>query len=381
MFLWQKVRYFEAARTLNRQIVIKKFTQRINDMIFYTGSYTQQPSPAKNPGGAGISCFELDQASGHVKLHSHTEQRNPSYLTISRDRKFLYAVEELTEDHAPRVISYRIGQAGNLALVNSQPLTGDYACHLIIVKDLLLVANYMTGNALSFPILKDGSLSPCQQIIQHTGAGPNKARQERAHAHMVYPYQEDHLYIVDLGIDRAKAYQLNPETKKWKALPELDIPIDRGAGARHMEMDATQSHAYILSELSGEIFAFKKAGDGFERIQRISFVPKDYKGAFGGAAIRLHPYGNFLYASNRGSDSIAVFKIDEVSGMISLIANDSSGGKTPRDFNIDPSGKWLIAANQDSDTLVTFRIDQGTGILSLSSETPAGTPVNICWLS
>ncbi len=146
-----------------------------------------------------------------------------------------------------------------------------------------------------------------------------------------------------------------------------------------MVMDASQMHAYILSELSGEIFVFKNLGQGFESIQKISFVPPGFKGIYGGAAIRLHPNGKYLYASNRGPDSISIFSIDQSTGLLSKVGDEPSGGKTPRDINIDPSGNWLIAANQDSDSLEVFRVDGDKGTLVSVSKTDVNTPVNICW--
>jgi 6-phosphogluconolactonase len=349
-------------------------------MIFYTGCYTQQPAPAQNPHGEGIGCFELDLAKGGMISLGYTRQRNPSYLTISSDGGYLYAVEELTEDMAPKVISYKVGMSGQLSMINSQPLNGDFACHLTIVRDQLIVANYDTGNTQSYPLRKDGGLEPCLQNIQHKGTGPNKTRQEGPHAHMVYPFREDHFYVVDLGIDKAKAYFLDKTTGTWRSASQLDMAIVPGAGARHMIMDKSQSYAYVLSELSGEVFVFKKRGERFELIQKISFVPVEYNDGFGAAAIRLHPTGKFLYTSNRGPDTISIFSVDR-EGTLSLLSNGGSGGKTPRDFNIDPSGNWLVAANQDSDTLVTFRINQRDGSLSKVAEIGVLTPVNICWLS
>ncbi len=350
-------------------------------MIFYTGSYTMQGSPATNPKGQGIGCFELDTTSGNIKLLRYTEQRNPSYLVISKDLKYLYAIEELTGTKNPRVLSYHIGDNGELTLLNFQFLTGDYASHLALVQDHLVVANYMTGNALTFPIMKGGSLAPCHQIIQHSGIGPESNRQEGPHAHMIYPFWDDHFFLVDLGIDRAKAYRLNQNGKSWEAMPQWDIVVRSGAGARHMVMNSTEMYAFVLSELSGEIFVFEKRIKGFEQIQEISFMSENYKDSFGGAAIRLHPDGQFLYASNRGPDTIVIFKVDVFSKTLSLVAHQSTEGHTPRDFNIDPSGNWLVAANQDSDTLVVFKIDRESGILDKTSTIQVGTPVNITWFA
>lgn len=347
---------------------------------FYTGSYTQEGTPANYPKGKGIGCFALNQNTGEVELCHYSPHRNPSYLLISKDKKYLYAVEEMYENLKPRVFSYSIENNGMLNLINSQELSGDYACHLAIVQNKLVVANYVSGNALSFPILEDGGLGSCHQVIQHVGKGINKERQETAHVHMVYPFNTNDMFLVDLGLDKAKAYQLNDHTKNWEPVPEFDIQIESGAGARHMVLDETQTYAFILSELTGAIFALKKERNGFKQFQKISFVPKHYKENFGGAAIRLHPTGKFLYASLRGSNTIAIFKVNKEHKTLSLVEYQSTEGKTPRDFNIDPSGQWLIAANQDSDTLVVFKIDKKTGVLNEKYKKTVETPVNITWL-
>lgn len=348
--------------------------------IFYTGSYTQQGSPAPKPTGKGIGCYELNTETGKIKLLHETKRRNPSYLLISMDKKFLYAVEEMYENLNPEVYCYKIEEGGALTFLNSQKIDGDYACHLAIIKYQLVIANYMSGNALSYPILEDRSLAPYNQLIQHEGKGPNKERQEAAHAHMICPFKDDHMYVVDLTLDMAKAYQFDSASKQWKAASDLDIKIEDGSGARHMAMDHKEEFAFVLSELSGEIFVADLRTGESEIIQKISFIPQNHDGEIGGAAIRIHPNGQFLYASNRGSDTIAIFKIEKTSKKLALVAHQSTGGKTPRDFNIDPSGRWLIAANQDSNTLGVFKINDSDGVLSLKSKVAVETPVNICWL-
>lgn len=349
-------------------------------MIFYTGSYTQNGTLTLAPKGEGIGCFELNQKTGATKLLHYTKQRNPSYLVISEDKNYLYAVEEMFESLEPRIFSYKIENHGLLKPINSQELVGDYACHLAIIQDRLIVANYVSGNALSFPILEDGSLAPCHQVIQHVGKGANKIRQETAHVHMVCSYKKDYMHLVDLGLDKAKAYKFNGNTKNWETALELDIHIESGSGARHMVFDKTHSHAYVLSELTGDVFVLKKEGNGFVQLQKIPSVPENYKEDFGGAAIRLHPTGKFLYTSTRGSDTLTIFKVNKENKTLSLVAYQSTKGKTPRDFNIDPSGEWLIVANQDSDTLVVFIIDKETGMLTKKSKKTVETPVNISWL-
>ncbi|GGD06025.1 lactonase family protein [Hyunsoonleella pacifica] len=348
--------------------------------VFYTGSYTGQGTPAENPEGKGIGCFEFNLETGEITEKSYTKQRNPSYLVISDDKKYLYAVEETQENLKPKVHAYKIKNNGDLRLINSQPISGDYACHLAIIENKLVLASYVSGNILSYPINTDGSLNSYSQDIRHEGVGPNKERQEAAHAHMIYPFAHNQMYAVDLTLDAAKAYQWKVKTKQWESTPNLDIHIASGSGARHMVMDYNQEFAYILGELTGEIFVADLSVGESTIVQNISFIPKNHDGAVGGAAIRLHPNGKFLYASNRGSETIAIFKIDDQSKQLSLVAHQSTYGKTPRDFNIHPEGKWLIAANQDSNSLEVFEINTNDGTLQKKSTFKVNTPVNICWL-
>lgn len=348
--------------------------------IFYTGSYTQDGAPAVHPKGDGIGCFQLNLETGEVQLLHYTKQRNPSYLVISDDKQFLYAVEEMYAILNPKIYAYKIEKDASLTLLNSQNITGDYACHLAIIKDRLVIANYVSGNALSYPILADGSLATLSQEIKHKGTGPNTERQEAAHPHMIYPFSDNNMYVVDLTLDTAKTYQFDSNSVQWLANPKSDIKIDSGSGARHMIMDKNENYAYILGELTGEIFVSNLSDAQNKIIQKISFIPKHFVGTIGGGAIRMHPSGKFLYASNRGTETITIFKIDEKNKTLVLVEYQSTQGKTPRDFNIDATGNWLIAANQDSDNLVVFKINAKTGLLEVKSTLTVNTPVNICWL-
>lgn len=348
-------------------------------MIFYVGSYTQEGAPASNPTGIGISCCNIDDNTGEITHFQVVDQRNPSYLVVSLNKQFLYAIEEMYQNLAPKIYAYRILKSGILTLINSQELIGDYACHLAIITNHLIVANYVSGNILSFPIRKDGGLEPFHQVIQHTGISLNAERQEQAHAHMVLQYEEKKMFVVDLGIDKVKVYAFDDSLNSWNPQEEKDVLLPGGSGPRHMLLDKTEKIAYVLSELSGEVFVFKEYADRFEQVQRISFVPESYTGNFGGAAIRMHPNGRFLYASCRGANVITVFRISDLEGILVYVESVSSEGKSPRDFNISPSGKWLIAANQDTDTLVVFKLNEEDGKIKKHLSFAMQTPVNICW--
>jgi len=348
-------------------------------MIFYTGSYTiREGSPAPNPTGKGIGRFEFDPGSGEFSQLDFTWQRSPSYLFVSKNKKYLYAVEECIENLSPKIFAYEIGSIGELSLLNFQKIDGAYACHLCEANKQMIIANYMTGNALVYPINNDGTLATSNQMIQHKGSGIHSKRQTKPHVHMVYPFNDRNIFLVDLGLDRALAYSAD-EQGVWNAVSENDIYLHPGAGARHMDMNNDKSFAYILGELSGEIEVFENTGNGFNSIQRISFLPWEYNGDISGAAIRLHPNGKFLYASERGSGTISVFKVNTASGQLSYIKSEETKGKTPRDFNIDLTGEWLFAANQDSNLVVAFKI-KNDGLLQYASEQHVDTPVCLAFL-
>lgn len=348
-------------------------------MVFYTGSYTiREGSPASNPTGKGIGRFEFDPNKGEFRQLGYTWQRSPSYLFISKDKKHLYAAEECKGNFSPKIFSYEIGSIGELSLLNFQKIDGAYACHLCEANKQMIVANYMTGNALVFPIENDGSLATANQVIQHTGSGIHPERQTESHIHMVYPLNEQSIFLVDLGQDKALAYSAD-ELGTWNAVTKNNIFLHPGAGARHMVTNSDNSFAYILGELTGEIEVFENTGNGFRSIQRILFIPENYDGHISGAAIRLHPNGKFLYASERESDTISVFKVNTTSGKLSYSQYEGTRGRTPRDFNIDATGEWLFAANQDSNLVVAFKIKKD-GALQYASKQVVDTPVCIALL-
>ena len=348
-------------------------------MIFYTGCYTvMDGSPAPNPIGKGIGRFEFEPDTGKFKQLDYTLQRSPSYPYISKDKKTLYAAEECKQSLSPKLFAYKIREQGTLSLLNSQDINGAYACHLCEVNKQVIVANYMTGNAVVYPIQEDGSLAFANQTIQHTGCGIHPERQTGPHVHMVCQIDGKRYFLVDLGLDKALSYTEN-ESGAWIPDSGSDIQAHLGAGARHMVLSDNNRFAYILGELSGKIEVFKKCENGFISVQNISFVTEKVKGDISGAAIKLHPTGEFLYASERESGTIAVFKVNPVTGELSFMNSVDAKGKTPRDFSIDPTGEWLFVANQDSNLVVAFTIKQN-GTLQYVSEQHVGTPVCIAFL-
>jgi 6-phosphogluconolactonase len=244
----------------------------------------------------------------------------------------------------------------------------------------LFAANYAGGSLAVFPVHADGSLGAASTFIQHKGSSVDPARQTAPHAHSVYVSPDNRFLLAgDLGLDHVMVYRfdaakgtLTPNRPPFAALAP-------GSGPRHLAFAKDGKFVYVLSEMAATVTAFRyDAGAGrLEQTQSISMLPADYTGAKSGAEIFVHPSGKFLYASNRGHDTIAIFRIDPVSGALTAAGQVSTQGKTPRNFAIDPTGGFLLAANQDSGSIVVFRIDQSTGAL-----TPTGdvlkVPAPVC---
>ncbi len=337
-------------------------------MIVFVGCYTKKISEELVGKGRGIYCFEFDSTKGQLKLLEIIPALNPSYLTVSKDKNYLFAVEELAIEESPKIKSFKINSNGSnsfLTLINEQNLPGSYACHLNLTNSqtYLIVACYMSGNAFVYPLGVKGRILPYTQNIQHKGKGPNLIRQEAAHTHMIYAFGSNGIFIVDLSLDLAKAYILESSSRQFIESPELDISISKGAGARHMILHPNGNYAFVFSELTTELFSFKLIDNKFKSLEVLPSLPSDFDNIPSGAAIRMHPNGNFLYVSNRGVDSITIFRFDIESEKLLTIGYEPSGGKTPREINIDPTGQWLLVANQDSHNIVVFSINQKTGLL------------------
>lgn len=342
-------------------------------MKVFVGCYTEKISEEIVGKGEGINCFEFDTTSGSLKLEEIIPALNPSYMTLSKDGKFLFAIEEMDIAASPKIKSFRINddrKKSILTQINEQELPGSYACYLSILNSQhhVVVVCYMSGNVLLYPLNKDGSLAPFTQNIQHQGSGPNPIRQEAAHAHMAFPIDKNGLYVVDLGLDLAKYYSLQEPEKELIANLDMDLAVNPGAGARHMALHPNGKFAFIFTELTAELYSYERSQGRFEFLESKATLPFDFEMTPSGAAIRIHPNGQFVYVSNRAHDSIGVYRFDESSKKLTLLNREPSGGKTPREFNIDPSGQWLIVANQDSDNLVVFKINQETGLLKKHHE-------------
>lgn len=332
------------------------------DRVVYVGTY-----------GKGIYAFRFHPESGEMQaidLVAATD--NPSFLAIHPNRRFLYAVNE---DDDGAVSSYAIDdKTGKLTKLNRVPARGGGTCHVALDQTgkMLVVANYGTGSIASYPVLKDGALGEAKSFIQH--AGPSAP-----HAHCVTFSADNHFAIAaDLGLDKLFVYRVDPRNATLAANDPPFAQVKQGSGPRHFVFSHGTDRAYVINELASTItgFHYDAQRGALNAFQTISTLPEGFSGENFTAEIEIDPRGRFLYGSNRGHDSIAVFAIDPASGTLSLLEHVPAGGKIPRSFAIDPTGAYLFAANQKSDNIVQFRIDATTGRLQPTGKSlQVGAPV------
>ena len=272
-------------------------------------------------------------------------------------------------------------KTGKLTLLNALPALGEDPCYISLDKTgkYLLEANYTSGNVVVFRIGADGKLGPATANVRDEGTlGPNKERQDTAHAHWVETSAGNRFaYVADLGLDRVLIYKFDADLGQLSN-PDATQPdafraaLPPGSGPRHLAFSRDGNFMYVLGELQSTVTTFaNEARERYHALQTVSALPAAFSGRNDAAEIALHPSGKFIYTSNRGLDSIAVFQVDS-GGLLRLAANVRTGGKEPRHFSIDPSGNYLLAENQLSDKIVTFRIDQKTGAL-----TPTGASLEV----
>jgi 6-phosphogluconolactonase len=347
----------------------------------YIGTYTQDTG---NGRAEGIYAFDLNPANGAIdNFRLAARSPNPSYLAVSPSKKYLYAVNELKEfEGSPSgaVSAFALEDTGTLAFLNQKRSEGTAPCHIAInaAADTAVVSNYTSGTVAVFPLEENGRLADVAVVMQLTGSGPDRERQAASHAHsFVFDPGSSRGFACDLGADRIMAYLVAGASLKPMEVPWFSS--NPGAGPRHGIFHPSGKYAYFINELDSTVDALKltpSAAACFKRIQTISVLPSWAAGSGNtGAAIKCSPDGRFLYASNRGIDSIAVYRI-RGTGRLDLLEIDSSGGVKPRDFAIDPTGQFLVVCHQDSDNLAVFSIDPRTGRLNKKGEYPA--PSGVC---
>ena len=333
--------------------------QSQSDFIAYVGSFTRGKSK-------GIYAWRFNPSSGKLTaLGLAAETSNPSFLAVHPNRRFLYAVNE---NGAGTVSAFSIDAAtAKLALLNTASTRGNGPCHLAVDHSgkYLFAANYGSGSTAVLPIHDDGSLGEASAFVQHAGSSANKDRQSGPHAHCVTQSPDGRFLLVeDLGLDEVLVYRFDAAKGTLTANDPAFAKLAPGTGPRHLAFSPSGRFAYVVGEMFSNVTAFHydAARGALDEFQTISMLPADFKGNNSGAEIAVHPNGKFLYASNRGHNSVAVFAIDSAKGTLSALDRVPTGGRTPRSFAIDPTGQYLFAAHQDSDNIVVFRIDPQSGI-------------------
>jgi 6-phosphogluconolactonase len=344
-------------------LLLNSFCCLSQNFYLVAGTYT-------NSGSKGIYVYHFNAQTGKASLVNQTDSvTNPSFLILSHDANFIYAVNETNGADPGKVSAFSFNKNdGSIKLINTQLSGGDDPCHLSLSDDgkWIAVANYTGGSLSVFPVNKDGSLEAYSQLFQDSGSSIDKERQEKAHVHeAVFSPDNKYLFTPDLGDDKVMIYTFkSPFKKPLKPSAPSFVKITPGSGPRHITFHPNKKFAYVISELSGSVTGYRYINGKFTELQKIITHPKGYKGAIGSAEIVISPDGKFLYASNRGDENtITIFSINAVTGMLQLKGYNTTLGKAPRNFIIDPTGNYLLVANQNSDNIVIFKRDKKTGLI------------------
>lgn len=346
----------------------------------YVGSFTSEARKAR---GEGISVYRVDPDSGRWgRVQALTREINPGFLAVDPKRAVLFAVHA----DANRVSAFSVNEAtGELTLINRQPCGGDNPVHLALdaTGRFLVVANYGSGSVAVLPVGPDGSLGSRTDLVTLKGEpGPHRTEQAVPHPHQC-PFDPSGRFVVvpDKGLDRLFVFTL--ETTRGVLVPaeQPSVKVRSGAGPRHIAFNSKLPYAYVINELDSTVSTFRFSDSGvLDPLQILPSVPAAFTGDNTGAAIDVAPSGTHVYVSNRGHDSIGIFRVDQSTGLLSPIAWEPTTGSTPRFIGLDPTGERLYAANQRADTIVEFAVDQAAGTLRATGRiVVAGTPVCVVW--
>lgn len=353
--------------------------------LVYIGTYT-------GPKSKGIYLFRLQaenpavsQNIALVPLGLAAETPSPSFIELDVRRRRLFAVNELSQfDGKPGggVSAFSIDPNGMLKAINQQSSMGGGPCHIVADREQrhVLVANYGSGSVAVLPIGADGALGPASDVVQHTGSSVNPDRQKGPHAHCVTLDRANRFaFVCDLGLDKIMAYRLDAQRGKLMPHTPPFAPVKPGSGPRHMAFRPDGRFAYVGNELTSTItvFAYDANAGVLKEVQTVSTLPEHFSGENFVAEIDVHPSGKWVYVSNRGHNSVALFASDPAKGTLTWVEEQGTGGSKPRHFGIDPSATYMAIGNQDSDTVLMCRIDAGNGRLKPSGVF-ASVPTPVC---
>lgn len=341
-----------------------------SEFYLFVGTYTGE-------GSEGIYLYKFYAENGEVdSLGAATGVGNPSYLALSPDNNFLYAVNEMADSAEASVSSFAFNRKEeSLTFLNKQSSRGGAPCYVSVDDsgNAVFVGNYLGGNLSMLPVNDDGSLGEASVSIQHEGSSVNENRQQSPHVHCTYISPDNsQLLVADLGTDNVSAYAFDSGQTSLEKDPVFTYQAEAGAGPRHLTFHPNGEFAYLVNELNGTVVAFEQSGDSLRAIQTISTLPDGYDGAISGADIHVSPDGRYLYVSNREDlNNIVIYAISD-DGTLDKIGEQSSGGVHPRNFMIDPTGNYLLVANRHTDNIAIFERDKESGLLA-----PTGTEISV----
>ncbi|WP_197933087.1 lactonase family protein [Spirosoma aureum] len=344
--------------------------------IMYVGTYSVR-------GSEGVYVFEFDRAAGTMQpLQSVSNAKSPSFLAIHPSGKYLYSVNE-GADKLGGVSAYAIDKAtGKLQFLNGQSSLGGGPCHISIDQTgkTAFVSNYGGGSLAVLPINADGTLSAAADSVQDAGTGPNEKRQEKAHVHSATLAPDNRfVYVADLTTDKLNIFDVDAKTSTVKPASTPYVSVKPGSGPRHFTFHPNGKYAYLVEELTSTVAVLSrnpKTGALTVIEDNVKTLPADFTGQNTSADIHIDPSGKFLYQSNRGANTLAIFAIGS-DGKLTKVADQPTEGKTPRNFLIDPKGDFVFVAHQDSDNITIFKRDQKTGKLTYTGQS-VKVPAPVC---
>lgn len=345
-----------------------------NRPMIFVGTYTQKLGHVDGKATGIYTCRFNSETGALTVTDTATGIDNPSFVCISPDKKFLFAVAEnggKPEQPFGSVASYRIGENGKLQKINEVPSYGVAPCYVSTDKSgkFVLVANYATGNVSTYGVNAEGQLTDSLCTVKHPGKSP--------WAHMIIPGPDNsHIWAVDKGADRVFIYDLDAEGRLNE---RFSFSTEKGAGPRHLAFNPVKPEQFAVINENNSTLNYYQQSDDFDikRLDSLSTLPADFKEKNSCADVHFHPNGKFLYGSNRGHNSIVVYAVDTETGKMALVQHQPTLGDIPRNFMITPDGKWLLAANQNSSTVAAFRIDAATGKLTPAGQ-PSAVPTPVC---
>ena len=351
------------------------------EALVYVGTYTDDPDE-------GIYHFRMDLSTGAIEAAGVTrEVPNPFFLTIDGQGRRLYAangVDETEGEPGGTVSAFSIdAETGALTFLNRQLSCGAFPCYLSIDRSEqnLLVGNYNSGSVAVLPIVEEGWLGPATDAVQHEGSSLDGERQDGPHVHsVVLDPEERHAFVADLGIDKVFIYPFDSLGGRFMPEEPSSVGVTAGAGPRHFRFHPSGRYAYLINELSSvlTVFDYDRETGSLTEVQSVSALPSGFDGTNYAADVKILPSGDFLYSSNRGHDSIAIFAIDQYTGRLTEVGYEPAGGSWPWDLAIDPTSRFLLAANQRSDNVVVFRIEQAKGrLMATGYEARVPRPVSV----